>query len=53
MSKRATDVTQFHSVDRAEDSGFLIGALVRIPANPYTQSGVFVHRCRRPRSGRR
>ena len=26
---------------------------MRIPAIPYTQSGVFVHRCRRPRSGRR
>jgi ubiquinone/menaquinone biosynthesis C-methylase UbiE len=32
MSMRATDVTQFHSVDRAEDSGFLIGALERLRA---------------------
>jgi ubiquinone/menaquinone biosynthesis C-methylase UbiE len=32
MSKSATDVTQFHSVDRAEDSDFLIGALERLRA---------------------
>jgi ubiquinone/menaquinone biosynthesis C-methylase UbiE len=30
MSKRATDVTQFHSVDTAAESQFLIGALERL-----------------------
>jgi ubiquinone/menaquinone biosynthesis C-methylase UbiE len=32
MSKRATDLTEFHSVDEAEESDFLIGALQRLRA---------------------
>jgi ubiquinone/menaquinone biosynthesis C-methylase UbiE len=32
MTKRATDLTEFHSVDGAEESGFLIGGLERLRA---------------------
>ena len=63
LQKRSSSLPKFPAIahvaltvsdlDRSRTWYQRLSVQMRIPVNPYSRSGVFVHGCRRPRSGRR